>query len=403
MIKAVWRLLPTPFRRWFWSRNPDFYIARSVRHSPKDAPLVVAGLFRSANGIGSSARATYRALKAAGLSPIAVDLTEMFVDPDVEPGAPLQPMPRNRQGVLILQLNAPEALRALRALGMFRGRAWRMIGYWAWELEAFPEGWDRAFRYFDEIWAVSAFTAAAIASHPAAPVVRAVPIPIDAPPPASGSDAPCAAGKARGQDGAFTVLAMADSLSSFERKNVVGAIRAFRQAFDKREDCKLIVKTRNIDRFPELKFVLERETKGARNIEIMDASLSHDAYWRLLRSINAYLSLHRAEGFAMPLAEAMSVGIPTVATRYSGNLDFMTDNNALLVDAAPTPVNDPYGVYKARAGAWANPNLEQASAHLVKLREDLAFADALGERARISIKERLSSDAIGSVMRDYLY
>ena len=44
----------------------------------------------------------------------------------------------------------------------------------------------------------------------------------------------------------------------------------------------------------------------------------------------------------------MAYGRPVVATRYSGNLDFMTDENSFLVDAREVLVERPEGTLPAR-------------------------------------------------------
>ena len=63
----------------------------------------------------------------------------------------------------------------------------------------------------------------------------------------------------------------------------------------------------------------------------------------LIALCDCYVSLHRAEGFGLGPAEAMWLGKPVIATGYSGNLDFMTPTNSLLVDyrlvrSAPAPI-----------------------------------------------------------------
>ena len=42
----------------------------------------------------------------------------------------------------------------------------------------------------------------------------------------------------------------------------------------------------------------------------------------LIHCCDVYVSLHRAEGFGLGMAEAMKMGKAVIATNYSGNTDF---------------------------------------------------------------------------------
>ena len=78
---------------------------------------------------------------------------------------------------------------------------------------------------------------------------------------------------------------------------------------------------------------------------IRDGYLSADEKNALLAACDCYVSLHRAEGLGLTLAEAMALGKPAIATGYSGNRHFMTDENSFLVGYRLTSVSDDCGPY----------------------------------------------------------
>ncbi|MEE9380520.1 MAG: hypothetical protein V3V03_03860, partial [Hyphomonadaceae bacterium] len=135
--------------------NPTRAAARQVRNLilPRPAtgldlpvdqgPLVVAGMFKTANGMGQSARSCVQALRENGFDPTLVDLSDLFNQADSHPELELQKMPSSNSGTLILHANAPETERALLALKLRRWHNWRIIGYWAWELTHAPSNWLR--------------------------------------------------------------------------------------------------------------------------------------------------------------------------------------------------------------------------------------------------------------------
>jgi glycosyltransferase involved in cell wall biosynthesis len=89
------------------------------------------------------------------------------------------------------------------------------------------------------------------------------------------------------------------------------------------------------------------------------------------------------------MAEAMYLGKPVIGTAYSGNMDFMDQENSCLVNYELIPVER--GQYPFGEGqVWAEPDLEQAVYYIVKLLDDPDSGRRLGEIASRSIRTNLS-------------
>lgn len=373
--KLAWRL-----RRWILARPRPH-----AETQPLNAPLVVAGFFRTASGVGESARRCADSLEAHGLSPIRVDVSETFDQVDFDPPITLCEMPNTREGTLILHVNAPEMERALFDLQLWRSRHWRSIGYWAWELPEAPPEWSFAARYLSELWTPSEFVSNAFRKTLSVPVKT---VPIFVPVNHSAADR-----KRFGfGENEIIFLAAADGRSSFERKNPLGAIRAFQKAFPDHADVRLLIKTRNLSSFSKFEKTLQGIASKDKRISILDKSLSADEMAALMASIDVFISLHRAEGFGLPIAEAMAAGKPVVATGWSGVLEFLDEQVGMVAPYALTPVTDPFGVY-ASTSQWAEPDEAAAAAQLRQLADDATLRRRLGDDARTRIEKDLNGAA----------
>jgi glycosyltransferase involved in cell wall biosynthesis len=126
-------------------------------------------------------------------------------------------------------------------------------------------------------------------------------------------------------------------------------------------------------------------------VRLVDETWPYDQVKALIAGADVLISLHRAEGFGLAPAEAMALGVPVVATGFSGNLDFMDADNAVLVPYRTVPVEDPQGIYRQQS--WAEPDLDAAAEALARLRGDAALRRRLGEAGRRTVAERLSPEA----------
>lgn len=364
-------LLPRP------SAMPGFH--------PAGAPVVVAGLFSTASGIGESARICARALRSEGIDTIDIDLSARFGQVDfTAPDARAGSLPPTRHGTLILHVNAPETEAALMHLKAYRAAHWRIVGYWAWETSVLPETWRRPADYLSEIWTPSEFVQGVVESSIDRPV-RKVPHNVVSP--------TMPRTYRREHSTALSACIMADGRSSFERKNVLGSIDMFRKAFPDRKDVRLDLRLRNLSEFPS--FAREIDTLVREDRRILPLHDIEDApgRWDSLSASDVILSAHRAEGFGLHLAEAMSVGTVIVATGWSGNLEFTCPDSAFLLDYELERVSDPFGIYDSgRDAVWAAPKLGNGIAALRALADDRALLQSRSQASRHFVRQRLGSE-----------
>ena len=344
-------------------------------------PLVVIGAFRTASGLGQSARACADGLEASGRAVIRVDASGVLKQVDLHEDPQLSAFPTADAGTAIVHLNPPELPFVLTALGLKRPKRWRIAGFWVYELEAAPPEWRRAEHFVSEVWTPSAFSAAAL-RHVYDGAIFVTPHFVR--PPDMPQDAPMDGDQLR-------VLIMADGRSSIERKNVLGSIDAYKLGLSALPNSSLTVKTRNILDSPAGQRVKEM-IEATPNATLVDGSVTDAERWRLIADCNILLSLHRSEGFGLVLAEAMSLGKAVVATGWSGSMEFMTDQSAFIAPFSLTAVNDADSLYASKeALQWAEPDVAAAASILERLVDPQLRANA-GHRAKEAVTNYLGTE-----------
>jgi hypothetical protein len=259
------------------------------------------------------------------------------------------------------------------------------IGVWSWELEDFPEIFDEAFGFVDEIWAISEFTQRAISKRTDKPVF-AIPLHVEA----INSEAIEKLDRATlgilPNDQYF--LFMFDFMSDLDRKNPLGLIEAFKSAFLPNAGPKLIIKSINGSIRGEDLETIRRATDSRADIIIFDGYLDKSHRTALIAECLSYVSLHRSEGYGLTMAEAMSLSKPVIATGYSANREFMSSEDSLLVpyELVSTKGNPtyPYDSY------WAAPSTEVAAEAMRKVFGDRVFAQEMGRKALFAQQQRAS-------------
>jgi glycosyltransferase involved in cell wall biosynthesis len=225
------------------------------------------------------------------------------------------------------------------------------------------------------------------------------------------------------EEGRFTFLSNFDF---GERKGWRQLIAGWAKAFTADDPVCLVLKTGSYTHGEEYAadriraFVREHLGAGAEKrmapIEILSARLPADQLPSLYAAADAYVLASRGEGWGRPYMEAMAMGLPTIGSRWSGNLDFMNDANSWLVDGELVPVAEDAELFPTsitRGHNWFEPDTDALAEALrdVARDPDGSAAKAAGGRDELigkfgtdAIVDRiveLASDAYERAMRPY--
>lgn len=282
----------------------------------------------------------------------------------------------------VIHINPHELGIAMMQLDrkIFAGRY--NIGFWLWELEEFPDEWLPCISCMNEIWTPSEFISNSIRKKTNIPV-STIPYAIEAQMEDNfgrkGFGLP---------DDKFLFLMMYDNNSIAERKNPQGVIDAFKKAFPvKNKDVGLVIKINSADKRDVEK--LRLQLREYENIYFITETLSREKVNSLIACADVVVSLHRAEGFGLVLAEAMYLGVPTIATNWSANTEFMNKEVACMVDYQLVEIEKDVGPFK-KGQRWAEADLEQAAGYMRLLYEDKAYREKIAGQAYEYVREKLS-------------
>jgi glycosyltransferase involved in cell wall biosynthesis len=136
-------------------------------------------------------------------------------------------------------------------------------------------------------------------------------------------------------------------------------------------------------------------------IELLERYLSVDELHDLYARSDAYVSLHRSEGFGLTVAEAMIRGMPVIATDYSGTTEFFDETVGWPIPYELTEVGPGWPPYQAD-GVWADPDLTEAAKAMRTIADDPVEAARRGKAAREHLLRTRSMDDAGAWLRAQL-
>ncbi|MGF6443424.1 glycosyltransferase family 4 protein [Paraburkholderia youngii] len=352
----------------------------------------IIGFPQGVLGLGEDARMAARVLQLSS-TPVTLLNAPMAGPARLEHSVDHLISDELKYNISLICLPAPEMVRlALEGGRKLIDAPTHKIGAWPWELPHWPNAFGNVHQMVDEIWAQSRFVQSVYSRLGNTPVYQ-MPMAVEVP-------APLEPKRERFglPTNEFLFYLMFDGNSWLSRKNPLAGVQAFKQAFgNSSPGVGLVIKAMNVrDDDPVWRAVLDLAAGDSR-IHIVSERLSRQDSTDFMACCDAYISLHRSEGFGRVIAEAMALGQPVVVTNFSGNVDFCEPDTAFLVDGELVPLR-PGDYLFAEGQYWCDPDVSIAAEQLKRMIDDAP----LRERIALSGKARIERDySVEAVARAY--
>ncbi|WP_028577890.1 glycosyltransferase [Desulfomicrobium escambiense] len=186
-----------------------------------------------------------------------------------------------------------------------------VAGYAVWEGGTLPEVYRQGLSLVREVWTASTFSADALAQgHPC---VKVLPHVVEVVEPAA-QDLRWAAERLGAGRYFFSIV---DALNP--RKNLEALLRVFARVHAVVPDVRLVLK----------QYRKEVPLRGLSGVVSLGGDMTDGQIAALHRGALAYVAPHRGEAWGLGLSEAMSHGVPVLATGWSGNMEYMDEGNSV--------------------------------------------------------------------------
>lgn len=136
------------------------------------------------------------------------------------------------------------------------------------------------------------------------------------------------------------------------RKNIPLLLNAYCEAFTAKDDVCLILKTKSYKHSDGV-YHIEKNPNGRKQFEIVLGDVFRDLIKKfgkknipsiellsghvgnvasILNACDCHVTTTGAEGFGLPMLESIACGLLNIVPNYSGHLDFLNEDNSLLID-----------------------------------------------------------------------
>jgi glycosyltransferase involved in cell wall biosynthesis len=169
------------------------------------------------------------------------------------------------------------------------------------------------------------------------------------------------------------------------RKGHTELLEAFNKAFDPKDDVELwmindnpFIRSETVDENEEWKRRYSNSKMG-RNIKFLPRFEAHEHLRKVFHHVDCGVFPSHAEGWNLEIPELMACGVHIIATNYSGHTEFLTKDNAKLLDVA--------GMELAKDGKWFHGHGEWCTFSVDQLVEHMRSIHEMKQSGKLGLNE----------------
>lgn len=359
-------------------------------------------------GVGEDIRMAARALAAADVPLAVIDVpafngsatSDRSLEGLVHPG-PSGPFAFN-----LICLQPISHAQWLLQNGLTPQREGYTIAAWPWETDRWPQSWEPLLYHCNELWPASNYIHRSLQ-----PMATKYAIPIHTMPMAVEiASASLEISKQRRRIlrhrfhlplSATLFVYSFDFNSTTIRKNPRGVIEAFQLAFPNHQQQRVALVIKVLSPSPTshdwqwLQAIVLEDPR----IKLIAENLGREDLLNLYACCDAFVSLHRSEGFGRSLAEALQLGLAVIATDHGGNTDFCKGPLAYPVPWRSVPIPPRAYPPADERHRWAEPDIASAAESMRKIAAMNGVQDVNVGIATVAHRQQFSPRTVGERYR----
>lgn len=275
------------------------------------------------------------------------------------------------------------------------------IAHFFWETDKLPPQHVWALNLVDEIWTGSEWSKKVFKKSGVKTPIYVFPQPVE-----TNKDVP-----------KFHVVNKPDFMfySIFqwiERKNPRGLLEAYWKEFEGDDNVGLMIKTykekftaeERLDIINTIRdWKKELQLSHYPQVHLYTEIMTKDDVLKFHSTGDAFVSAHRGEGWGVPIAEAMSLRKPVIATNLGGVCEYIPTDLWYPVDYRIIPIfNMEWIPFYLNDQKWARPTESDLRAKMRAVYENKDLAKETAKKAQKFVEKNMSFEAVGKLLKERL-